>query len=94
MPGDYGARMRMKPDEFDAYVDDMKAVRDRHAGRVDVLLGLEADFVPGLENAVACQVNAHDLDVVIGSVHPQIPEYRAPEGLLRTPGRLGRERLV
>ena len=77
MPGDYGARMRMKPGEFDAYVDDMKAVRDRYAGRVDVLLGLEADFVPGLENAVACQVNAHDFDVVIGSVHPQIPEYRA-----------------
>ena len=77
MPGGYGARMRMAPDELDAYIDDIKTLRDLYAGRVDVLLGLEADYVPGFENIVACQVNAHDLDVVIGSVHPQIPEYRA-----------------
>lgn len=77
MPAGYGARMRMKPAELDAYVDDMKATRDLVAGRVDVLLGLEADYVPGYENVVACQINAHDFDVVIGSVHPQIPEYRA-----------------
>lgn len=77
MPQGYGARMRMAPDELDAYVEDMKATRELYAGRVDVLLGLEADYVPGHENVVACQINAHDFDVVIGSVHPQIPEYRA-----------------
>ncbi len=75
LPG-HGDKMRMAPSELDDYVADVIATRDMFAGRVDVLLGLEADYVPGLESVVAMQINTHPFDVVLGSVHPQIPEYR------------------
>ena len=76
MPGGWGARMRMGDDELPAYVQDVRDLQRRWEGRADVRLGLEADFVPGKEDLVARQINAHNFDVVLGSVHPQIPEYR------------------
>ena len=75
MPG-HGDAIRMKPEELDDYVADVLEVRNLYEGQLEVLLGLEADYVPGMANTVAMQVNAHPFDVVLGSVHPQIPEYR------------------
>lgn len=77
MPDGYAAKMRMDPEQLDAYAQHVDRARQACEGQVDVRLGLEADFVPGYEGAVADQLAAHDFDFVLGSVHPQVPEYQA-----------------
>ena len=55
--------------ELPGYVDEVLALRDEYAGRIDVLLGLEADFAEGHEAALEDILAAHEWDVVLGSVH-------------------------
>lgn len=55
--------------ELPAYVDDVSALREEFAGRIDVLLGLEADYAEGHEAELGEILAAHDWDVVLGSVH-------------------------
>ncbi len=55
--------------ELPGYVDDVLALREEYRGRIDVLLGLEADFAEGHEAALAEILGAYDWDVVLGSVH-------------------------
>jgi len=76
LPDGYAAPMRMDEAQLDEYV--MYVDRARHVmeGRVDVRLGLEADYVPGYEKYLERQLALHDFDFVIGSVHPQVPEYQ------------------
>lgn len=76
MPNGFGARVRMAPDEFPRYVDLVDQAREVWGGRVDVLLGLECDFFPGYESWLEDQLTAADFQYVIGSIHPQLAEYR------------------
>ncbi len=69
MPAWYDAPWRMRQDQLQQYVDEVRAVQADFAGRLDVRLGLEADFHPGTERFVAGLLAAHDWDYVIGSVH-------------------------
>jgi histidinol-phosphatase (PHP family) len=55
--------------ELPGYVEEVYALREQFAGRIDVLLGLEADYAEGHEAALAEILAAHDWDVVLGSVH-------------------------
>ncbi len=55
--------------ELPGYVEEVLALREEFAGRIDVLLGLEADYAEGHEAALAQILAAHDWDVVLGSVH-------------------------
>lgn len=50
--------------------------RASQSSEVEVLLGLEADFMPGLEPFLKVQLASADFHHVLGSVHPQIGEYR------------------
>lgn len=76
MPHGYAAAMRMNPDELGRYVAAVDRARHRVEGRLDIRLGLEADFVPGYELDVEKQLGSYDFDFVLGSVHPQVPEYQ------------------
>ncbi|MEM8738887.1 MAG: histidinol-phosphatase [Planctomycetota bacterium] len=76
MPDGYADKMRMAPDQLDEYVMYVQRARHVFEGRLDVRLGLEADYVPGYEKHLEQQLAAHDFDFVLGSVHPQIPEYQ------------------
>jgi histidinol-phosphatase (PHP family) len=76
MPDGFSAGVRMRPDQFDAYVDLVAHTRDEWLGRVDVRLGLEADYFAGFEPWLERQLNAADFHSVLGSVHPQIAEFR------------------
>jgi len=55
--------------ELPGYVEEVRALRDEFAGRIDVLLGIEADYAEGHEAALEEILRAHDWDVVLGSVH-------------------------
>ena len=76
MPDGFSAAVRMSPQELDEYV----ALVDRTAlacrDTVDVKLGIEADFFQGFEPWLESQLASADFHFVLGSVHPQIPEFR------------------
>ena len=76
MPNGFSERVRMREDQFDEYVDLVAKTREQWEGRVDVRLGLEADFFEGHESYLEKQLNSAEFHFVLGSVHPQIPEFR------------------
>lgn len=76
MPDQFSAHVRMALDEWDQYQQMVHEAADAYRGRVDVRLGLEADYYPGYVDFVRQQIADAPLSYVIGSVHPQTPEYR------------------
>lgn len=66
----------MREDQFDQYVEMVETTRKEWAGRVDVRLGLEADYFEGYEPYVEKQLQSADFQFVLGSVHPQLDEFR------------------
>ena len=76
MPNGFGDRVRMRGDEFSQYVELVEEAASQWAGRVDVRLGLEADYFPGYESFLEQQLKSADFHYVLGSVHPQLREYR------------------
>ncbi|MFZ9888828.1 MAG: FkbM family methyltransferase [Myxococcota bacterium] len=77
LPGGFSASVRMSPDQFPLYVKMILETRERFAGKTDVRLGLESDFYPGVEPWLEQLHGSVPLSHVLGSVHHQIPEYRA-----------------
>ncbi|GGJ82330.1 histidinol-phosphatase HisJ family protein [Deinococcus aquiradiocola] len=69
MPAWYDAPWRMRLDQLDEYVGMVREAQAEFAGRLEVGLGLEADFHPGTERFVEEVLALHDWDYVIGSVH-------------------------
>jgi len=70
LPGeDPDSGIAMTRAELPGYVEEVRALREEFAGRIDVLLGLEADYAEGHEAALEEILRAHDWDVVLGSVH-------------------------
>jgi histidinol-phosphatase (PHP family) len=61
--------LAMAAEELPRYVEDVLALKPRYRGRVEVLLGLEADYIPGEEEALERLLEAYPFDVVLGSVH-------------------------
>jgi histidinol-phosphatase (PHP family) len=76
LPDGMGIEHRMAPDEFEAYVELVAAAREEFAGRVDVRLGLESDFLPGYERWAEKLHARAPLHHVLGSVHMQTTYYR------------------
>lgn len=77
LPDRISHAVRMAPEEYEGYVGAVAAARGQFAGRVDVRLGLESDFYPGVEpwlEELHARVPLHH---VLGSVHTQVPDYRA-----------------
>jgi histidinol-phosphatase (PHP family) len=70
LPGeDPDPALAMTRAELPGYADEVRALREEFTGRIDVLLGLEADYAEGHEAALEGILRAHDWDVVLGSVH-------------------------
>lgn len=77
LPDGISAHVRMRPEQYERYVELVLEARERFAGRVDVRLGLESDFYPGVEPWLEKLHARVPLSHVLGSVHPQVPDYRA-----------------
>jgi len=60
---------RLLEDELRRYVDDIERVRQRYAGRMKILTGMEFDFMPGSEPFLSRLLDTVQLDYVIGSIH-------------------------
>ena len=75
LPDGISLSVRMAPGQYDRYIAMVAEARERFAGRVDVRLGLESDYYPGVEPWLEKLHARAPLHHVIGSVHPQVPEY-------------------
>ncbi|QYM78910.1 histidinol-phosphatase [Horticoccus luteus] len=76
LPGLPPNRIRMDPEQYEDYVRLIAGARAAFAGKVDVRLGLESDYFPGVEGWLEELHARHPLNHVLGSVHMQVTEYR------------------
>lgn len=76
LPNGFSASVRMAPEQFDEYVAMIHATRDKFAGKLDVRLGLESDYYPGVEPWLEELHTRVPLSHVLGSIHYQVSDYR------------------
>ena len=76
LPDGFSANVRMAPGQFDDYIGMIAATREAFAGRLDVRLGLESDFYPGVEPWLEKLHARVPLSHVLGSIHYQVADYR------------------
>ncbi len=69
LPGGRSANVRMTEAQIDYYVERVTELRFRYRGKIDVMLGLEMDYIEGLEDYLEQQLAKYPWDYVIGSVH-------------------------
>jgi histidinol-phosphatase (PHP family) len=77
LPDRFAHEVRMEPEQFGEYVEMVARAREAFAGRVDVRLGLESDFYPGVEPWLEKLHARVPLHHVLGSVHYQMRDYRS-----------------
>jgi histidinol-phosphatase (PHP family) len=76
VPDGWAASVRMVPEDFNRYLELVENARAKWAARVDIRLGLESDFMPGMETWLEHLHGSAPLDFILGSVHPQLFEYQ------------------
>lgn len=77
MPFGWNPGVRMSINQLPQYVEMIERTRDDFAGRVDVRLGLESDYMPGMESWLEELHRKADFSFILGSVHPHTDEYQA-----------------
>lgn len=77
MPFGWNPGVRMSINQLPRYVEMIQQTREAFARRVDVRLGLESDFMPGMETWLEDLHRQADFSYILGSVHPQTLEYQA-----------------
>ncbi len=76
LPDGFSSNVRMAPEQFETYVEMIGATRERFAGKLDVRLGLESDYYPGVEPWLEKLHARVPLSHVLGSIHYQVLDYR------------------
>jgi histidinol-phosphatase (PHP family) len=76
LPNGLNAQVRMGEEELDYYVRRVTELRFEYRGKIDVLLGLEMDYLDGFEDYFEQMVWRYPWDYVIGSIHHLDPECR------------------
>jgi histidinol-phosphatase (PHP family) len=69
LPRGLASDVRMNESELDYYVRRVTDLQFQYRGKIEVLLGLEMDYVEGLEDYLARQAAAYPWDYLIGSIH-------------------------
>lgn len=64
----FGKEHRMELHQFEEYKNDVETAR-REVPEVKILFGVEADYYHGCEKFLAPFLDAHELDLVLGSIH-------------------------
>ena len=72
----WAPQVRMSLDQFDDYIAMVERARQAWAGRVDVRLGLESDYAPGMESWLEKLHGLADFHHILGSVHAPLPDYK------------------
>lgn len=75
-PKGWSERVRMSLDQLEQYVKMVAQAHQSWAGQIDVVLGLESDYIPGIEPFLKKLHEQADFQFILGSVHPQLPYYK------------------
>ncbi len=75
-PKGWDNRIRMSLNQFDQYVAMVARAREKFAGKLDVRLGLECDYAPGMEPFLEKLLARAEFHHVLGSLHPHAPYYK------------------
>jgi histidinol-phosphatase (PHP family) len=67
-PGFWGNRLRMDEREFDSYLNELEKTRAAFPD-LTILSGVEADYIPSMENYLAQFLSRYTFDFVLMSVH-------------------------
>lgn len=68
--------IRMDMSELDGYVDTLKALREEYADRIDIKIGLEAEYYPERFDKLMKEVRKRDIDyLILGQHHVPDEEY-------------------
>jgi histidinol-phosphatase (PHP family) len=83
-PVPFASDWHMAAGDLPGYVAEVRRLQRAYGDRLDVLLGLEVDYVPGVLSAASPEIRALGLDYVLGSVHyvgrPQAGEWWGVDG--------------
>ncbi len=77
MPKGWWPEVRMSPEEFPTYLSMIERAAAAYTGRLDVRVGMETDYFPGLETWAEQLNEQAEFSHVLGSVHFFSPEYKA-----------------
>jgi len=66
---DPGPGSAMAKSELPEYVDEVFALREKYQGQIVVRLGIESDYIEGMEEEYAAIYAKYPFDYIIGSVH-------------------------
>ncbi len=76
MPDGFSSSVRMDPEEFPDYVDLVESAAEQLDGQIEIKLGLESDWFPGMDDWLRELHGRADFHFILGSVHPFLPEYK------------------
>ena len=71
----WSPEVRMSVAQFDDYVAMIERANRAWSGRIDVRLGIESDYAPGMEPWLEELHGMAEFHHVLGSVHPQLRDY-------------------
>lgn len=67
--GEYYSRMRMFPQELQSYVDTVNALREKYAGQIQILLGVECEYYPSFFERTVEQLRNAGIEYMIQGQH-------------------------
>lgn len=76
MPDRFSSSVRMDPEEFPDYLGLVESAAEQLDGEIEIKLGLESDWFPGMEEWLHELHARADFHYILGSVHPFLPEYK------------------
>ncbi len=68
-PSGYTSRVRMTVGQTRGYVEALLELRDEYAGRIEILIGYEAEYYPDLFDAMMANITQYPLDFVVLGQH-------------------------
>ncbi|MGI6203229.1 MAG: histidinol-phosphatase [Eubacteriales bacterium] len=67
--GDYYSGFRMRPEELGDYCETLAALREEYRGKIDIKIGLEAEYYPKFFDAFLAMIEPYELDYLILGQH-------------------------
>ncbi len=76
MPESYSHQRRLGREQMEVYVQMVERAAREWDGRMEVLLGIECDWLPGMEQWLEDLLKKSDFHYVLGSIHCNMKDYR------------------
>lgn len=73
-PVPFENKFAIREEDMDKYCREVRSAAKRYKEKLDIFLGLEIDYIPGLTKDFSYWKNAYSLDYTIGAIHLVKPE--------------------